>query len=53
MNNASKENCLVPSILGFAMRPRFPIINTDLPTQKHLTNAIKTAQAEINSIVSE
>lgn len=53
MNDTMGENGLVPSRLVFGMIPRFPIINTDLPTQKERMEALKTAQAEMNSIVAE
>lgn len=47
------ENGLVPSRHVFEMISRFAIINNDLPTQKDLMNAIQTAQAEMDYIVSE
>lgn len=53
MNDRINENGLVPSRLVLGMFPRFPILNTDLPTQKDRINVIKAAQAEMNSIVAE
>ena len=53
MNDTINENGLVPSRLVFGIIPRLAIINTDLPTQKDRMNAIKSAQAEMNSIIAE
>ncbi len=53
MNDTIGENGLVPSRLVFGIIPRFPILNSDLPEQKERLEMIKTAQAEMNSIVAE
>ena len=53
MNDTMGENGLVPSLLTFGVIPRFPILNTELPTQQERLEALKKAQAEMNSIVAE
>ncbi len=53
MNDTIGENGLVPSKLVFGIIPRYPILNTDLPNQKERMEAIKLAQAEMNSIIAE
>lgn len=53
MNDTINENGLVPSRLVFCIIPRYPILNTELPTHKDRMNAIKRAQAEMNSNVAE
>ena len=53
MNDTMGENGLVPSRIVFGIIPRFPILNTELPTQKQRMEIIKSAQAEMNSIVAE
>lgn len=53
MNNIINEKGLDPSRLVFGIILIFSILNTDLPTQKDRMHAIKTDQAELNSIVAE
>jgi len=53
MNDTINEKGLVPSRLVFGILPRFPILNSNLPNQKERLEIIKTAQAEMNSIVAE
>lgn len=53
INDTSDERGLVPSRLVFGILSRFFILNTGLPNQIDRMNAIKTAQAEMNSIVAE
>lgn len=53
MNDTMGENGLVPSRLVFGIIPRFPILNHNLPTQRERLQALKLAQAEMNSIVAE
>lgn len=45
MNDTMNENGLVSSRLILGMLPRFPIINTALPTQKDRINAIKNCSS--------
>lgn len=53
MNDTMGENGLVPSRLVFGILPRFPILNSNLPSQKERMEIIKTAHAEMNSIIAE
>lgn len=53
MNDTKTENGLVPMRIVFGITPQFPIINTDLPSQKVRLEAIKTVQADPYTIVSE
>ena len=53
MNDKIGENGLVPSRLVFGIVPRFPIISTDLPTQKERMDILRSAQMEINAIIAE
>ena len=53
MNDTMGENGLVPSLLVFGIIPRFPIINSELPTQKERMEALASAQMEMNSIIAE
>ena len=53
MNDTIGENGLVPSRLVFGIIPRFPIISTDLPSQKERMEILVRAQMEMNAIVAE
>ena len=53
MNDTIGENGLVPALLVFSIIPRFPIINTNLPSQKERMAIISTAQMQMNAIVIE
>ena len=53
INDTIGEQGLVPSSLVFVTVPRFPIMNTELPKQEERMEALKKAQAEMNSIVAE
>lgn len=53
MNDTMGENGLVPIRLVFVILPRFPLLRTNLPTQKERMGATKTAHTEMNSIVAE
>ena len=53
MNDTMGENGLVPTKLVFGTIPRFPIINSDLPSQKERMDALQIAQKEMNSIIAE
>lgn len=53
LNDTIIEQCLVPSRLVFGILPKFPILNKAPTNQKDIIYAIITAQAEMNSIVSE
>lgn len=48
-----KDNGLLPSRLVFGIVPRFPILNTNLSTQKDGMLAIKTAQEDMHLIIAE
>ena len=53
MNDTMGESGLVPSLLVFGTIPRFPIISSDLPSQKERIEALIKAHMETNSIVAE
>lgn len=53
MNDTMGETFLVHSRLVFGVLFRFSILSTNPLYQKKLMEAIKTAQAEMNSIVAE
>ena len=53
MNDTIGENGLVPSRLVFGITPRFPIISSDLPTQKERMDILRSAQMEMNAIIAE
>lgn len=53
MNDTMEENSLVLSRLVFRILSRFAILISSLPAQKEITEALKTAQTEMNSIVAK
>lgn len=53
MNDTMNENGLVPSLLVFGIIPRFPIIATELPTQKDRMDVLAPERAEMEAIVSQ
>lgn len=53
MNDTMNEDGLVPSLLVFGIIPRFPIIATELPTQKERMEVLATARAEMEAIVAK
>lgn len=50
INVTMGDTCLVSSTLVFGVLSQFSIISADLPNHKERMQAIKTAQAEMNSI---
>lgn len=53
INDTMGKNGLVPSRLVFWIVSRFPILSTDLPSQKEGLKTSKFAEAKMNSIVVE
>ena len=53
MNDTIGENGLVLSRLVIGITPRFPIISSDLPTQKERMDILRSAQTEMNGIIAE
>lgn len=53
MNETMGPNGLVPSYLVFGILPRYPVLNTDLPTQSERMRIIQTAKSEMATIVAE
>ena len=53
MNDTNGDNGLVPSLVVFGIIPRFPIISSDIPTQKERMLAFSRAQMEMNAVVAE
>lgn len=53
INDDIRRNELVSSRLVFVMLLRFPLLNSNLPSQKRRMDIIKTAQAEVKSIIAE
>lgn len=53
MNVTIDESGLVPYLLTFGIIPRFPIIKTNLLTQKDRMKALSTAQMEMSAITAE
>lgn len=52
MNDATRENGLVPIHLVFVAITRFWILSTGLPDLRKSMEAIKSAQTKMNSIVA-
>lgn len=53
MNKAIGGNGLLQARLVFGISPRFSTLSADLPNQKGHMEAIKSAQAEMVSLVAE
>lgn len=53
MNDTMGENGLVLSRLVFSTLPQFRILNSESAKQKDRVAAIKTTEAEINTVVAE
>ena len=53
MNDTEGDNGLVPSLVAFGIVPRFPIISSDIPTQKERMLAPSRAQMEMNAVVAQ
>lgn len=53
MNNNMEENGLVPSRLASEVLPRFLFLSSDFLSQKESVEALKLAQAEMNSNVAD
>lgn len=53
MNSTLSENGLVPSRLVLGMVPRFSLLSKNMLSRKKRKRALKSAQAEINSIMAE
>jgi hypothetical protein len=53
MNDTMNPECLVPSYLVFGILPRFPALNSKLPTQIYRMKALEAARAEMETIISE
>ena len=53
MSETIGENGLIPSLLVFGIIPRFPIISTNLPSQKERMAILAAAQMEMNATVAD
>ena len=52
MNDTMSSNSLVPSYIVFGVLPRFPALNTLLPSQEERMNALRAAHAEMETVVA-
>lgn len=53
MNNTNGENGLDQTRLEFRILNRLPILNSELQNRKGRFEALKTAQAEMNTIIAD
>lgn len=52
-NDKNGDNRSVPSLTVLLIIPRFPIISSNIPTQKERMLVLSEAQMEMNAIVAE
>lgn len=53
MSDTVGENTLVPTRLVLGLAPGFPIIGTEIPTQKERMEVFSNAQVEFSAIIAE